>query len=78
MKGLKLILCMLSLVVLSLSLVQGTWAQSAIKIGVVDVDYLLNNHPKAEEVRAQIRSFIQKQEQEVKKPGRERSQDHQG
>jgi len=45
--------------------VQGAWAQS-VKIGVVDVDYLLNNHPKAEEVRAQIRSFVQKQETEVK------------
>ncbi len=65
MRGLKLI----SSVLLLLTLLGGVafGATPALRIGVVDVDYLLNNHPKAEEVRAQLKSFIKKQEAQVKK-----------
>lgn len=66
MKRLALTLSLAAFMALSFAFVQGAWAQNPVKIGVVDVDYLLNNHPKAEEVRAQIRSFVQKQETQVK------------
>ncbi|MCS7234285.1 MAG: OmpH family outer membrane protein [Synergistetes bacterium] len=66
MKRLVLALSLTAIMVLSFTFAQGAWAQSPVKIGVVDVDYLLNNHPKAEEVRAQIKSFVQKQESQVK------------
>lgn len=66
MKGMKLILGTITCISFILVALQGVWAQNPVKIGVVDVDYLLNNHPKAEEIRAQLRSFIQNQEQKVK------------
>lgn len=65
MRCLKLVLSAVLLLTLLGGIASG--ATASLRIGVVDVDYLLNNHPKAEEVRAQLKSFIRKQEAQVKK-----------